>query len=184
MTNKPLKVLGLSGEYRLTSKCGMLVNHALRIAESLGAEIHFWDLDVKPLPLVGEEGCWENANVKEFQKLASECDAFLLSSPEYHGTMSGAMKNTLDWLYSKHVKGKVFGLMSTLGGVQNSNTLNHMRISLRWLHAWPVPEQLAIGKVKQAFDNDGNLVNDETKERLDNLVKSVIETAKKLSQQV
>ena len=98
------------------------------------------------------------------------------------GTMSGAMKNTFDWLYSKHVKGKVFGLMSTLGGVQNSNTLNHMRIMLRWIHGWPVPEQLAIGKVKEAFDEDGNLVNEETKERLQNLVESVLENTRKLSQ--
>ena len=96
--------------------------------------------------------------------------------------MSGAMKNTLDWLYSKHVKGKVFGLMSTLGGAQNSNTLNHMRISLRWLHAWPVPEQLAIGKVKEAFDENGNLIQDDIKERLENLVKSVLDTTKKFSE--
>ena len=82
----------------------------------------------------------------------------------------------------RHVKGKVFGLMSTLGGAQNSNTLNHMRIMLRWLHAWPVPEQLAIGKVKQAFDEDGNLVDDDTKERLENLVKSVLENTRKLTQ--
>jgi FMN reductase len=95
--------------------------------------------------------------------------------------MSGAMKNTLDWLYSKHVKGKVFGLMSTLGGAQNSNTLNHMRISLRWLHAWPVPEQLAVGKVKEAFDEDGKLVHDDIKDRLENLVKSVLDTTKKFS---
>ena len=74
----------------------------------------------------------------------------------------GPMKNSFDWLYSKHVKGKVFGLMSTLGGAQNSNTLNHMRIMLRWLHAWPVPNNF-IGKVKQAFDEDGNLVDDDTK---------------------
>ncbi len=180
MPNNPLKVLGLSGEYRPTSKCGMLVNHALDIAKSLGAEVYFWDLDVKPLPIVGEEGCWEDPNVKEFQELATTCDAFLVASPEYHGTMSGAMKNTFDWLYSKHVKGKVFGLMSTLGGAQNSNTLNHMRIMLRWLHAWPVPEQLAIGKVKEAFDEDGNLVNDETIERLTKVVKSVIENSNKL----
>lgn len=182
MSKYPYKVLGLSGEYRPTSKCGMLVNHGLNIAESLGAEVHFWDLDVKPLPLVGEEGCWDNEYVKEFQELATQCDAFLLSSPEYHGTMSGAMKNTLDWLYSKHVKGKVFGLMSTLGGAQNSNTLNHMRISLRWLHAWPVPEQLAVGKVKEAFDDDGNLIHDDIKERLENLVQSVLITTKKFSE--
>ena len=70
MATYPFKVMGLSGEYRPTSKCGMLVNHALEIAKSLGAEVYFWDLDVKPLPLVGEEGCWENENVKEFQELA------------------------------------------------------------------------------------------------------------------
>ena len=46
MGKYPYKVLGLSGEYRPTSKCGMLVNHALNIAESFGAEVHFWDLDV------------------------------------------------------------------------------------------------------------------------------------------
>ena len=54
--------------------------------------------------------------------------------------MSGVMKNTMDWMYDKHVGGKAFGLMSTLGGkVTNANTLNHMRIALRWLHGWPVP---------------------------------------------
>ena len=180
MSNYPFKVLGLSGEYRPTSKCGMLVNHALNIAESLGAEVHFWDLDVKPLPLVGEDGCWENENVKQFQELATQCDAFLLSSPEYHGTMSGAMKNTLDWLYSKHVKGKVLGLMCTLGGAQSSNTLNHMRIMLRWLHAWPVPEQLAIGKVKEAFDDNGQLVDPDVVERLEKLVVSVLKMSEKL----
>ncbi len=180
MANKPIKVLGLSGEYRPTSKCGMLVNLALDIAKEYGAETIFWDLDTDPLPLVGEEGCWENPNVKRFQELAADCDAFLVASPEYHGTMSGAMKNTFDWLYGKHVSGKAFGLMSTLGGIANSNTLNHMRIMLRWLHAWPVPEQLAIGKVKEAFDDDGKLVDSDVVDRLEKLVASVLNTTEKL----
>ncbi|MAU74792.1 MAG: NAD(P)H-dependent oxidoreductase [Candidatus Poseidoniaceae archaeon] len=176
-----MKILGLSGEYRTTSKCGLLVNIALGIAKEKGAEVIFWDLDTDPLPIVGEEGCWENENVKRFQDLATSCDAFLAASPEYHGTMSGAMKNTFDWLYGKHISGKPVGLMSTLGGAQNSNTLNHMRIMLRWLHAWPVPEQLAIGKVKEAFDDEGNLVDKEHIERLTKLVESVIDTTNKLS---
>ena len=174
-----MKILGLSGEYRPSSKCGMLVNHALDMAKKLDCEVVFWDLDVDPLPIVGEEGCWENENVKRFQDLVTECDAFLVASPEYHGTMSGAIKNTFDWIYAKHITGKVVGLMSTLGGVQNSNTLNHMRIMLRWIHAWPVPEQLAIGRVKEAFDDDGNLVDSEIVERLEKLVKSVVDTTNK-----
>ena len=107
--------------------------------------------------------------------------AFLVASPEYHGTMSAAMKNTFDWLYSKHVSGKVFGLMSTLGGVTNSNTLNHMRIMLRWIHGWPVPEQLAIGNVKEAFDENGKLVDPKIVERLESVVLSTLENSQKLS---
>lgn len=180
MTVKKMKVLGLSGEYRTTSKSGMLIARALALAEEQGAEVHFWDLAEKPLPLVGEDGCWNHPNVQEFQNLLLETDAFFVASPEYHGTMSGVMKNTFDWMYDKHVGGKVFGLMSTLGGVTNSNTLNHMRITLRWLHAWPVPEQLAIGNVKEAFNDDGHLNDESLHERLNALVTSVLEASEKL----
>ncbi|MBQ70961.1 MAG: NADPH-dependent FMN reductase [Euryarchaeota archaeon] len=179
MSYSGIKVLGLAGEYRSTSKSGMLVNEALKVAESKGAEVIFWDLNDKPLPLVGEDGCWNHPTVQEFQSLLLECDAFLVASPEYHGTMSGVMKNTFDWMYDKHVGGKVFGLMSNLGGVTNANTLNHMRISLRWLHAWPVPEQLAIGHVKDAFGEDGTLNDDALQSRLEGLVESVLSTTKK-----
>ena len=181
MSTKQLKILGLAGEYRPTSKSGMLVNAALKVAEASGAEVVFWDLNERPLPLVGEEGCWSHPNVAAFQELLTECDAFVLCSPEYHGTMSGVMKNTMDWMYDKHVGGKVFGLLSTLGGVTNANTLNHMRIALRWLHGWPVPEQLAIGHVKEAFDEDGNLRDEQLQERLNNLVNAVLAASTKLS---
>ena len=181
MSEQPLRVLGLSGEYRPTSKSGMMVTLALEIAKEAGAEIFFWDCNEKPLPFVGEDGCWNNPHVKEFQELAASCDAYLVCSPEYHGTMSGVMKNTFDWLYDKHIGGKAVGLMCTLGGMQNSNTLNHMRIMLRWLHAWPVPEQLAVGHVKEAFDEDGNLTQKDTKDRLQALVTSVLDTATMLN---
>ena len=171
------KILGLSGSYGLTSKNSMLVSLALKEAEKLGAEVVFWDISEKPLPLVGEDGCWQNETVKEFQALASSCDGFILASPEYHGTMSGVMKNTLDWLYKDHVGGKVFGLMSTLGGIANSNTLNHLRICIRWLHGWVVPEQLAIGNVKEAFTEDGDLSDESNTERLEKLVASVVKHA-------
>ena len=127
-----------------------------------------------PLPLVGEEGCWEHPHVKQLQDLATEMDGYILTSPEYHGTMSGVMKNTLDWLYNKHVGGKAFALMSTLGGMTNSNTLNHMRISVRWLGGWCVPQQIAVGKVKNAFSDDGSLVDDELTERMESMVDALV----------
>ena len=182
MTEQPLRILGLSGSIGRESKNSRLVLLALEKAEEMGAEIEFWDLVEKPLPLVGEEGCWQDTNVKEFQELASSCDAFVASSPEYHGTMSGVMKNTLDWVYKDHVGGKPFAVMSTLGGMANSNTLNHMRICLRWLHCWVIPEQLAVGNVKEAFDEDGKLADEEVEQRLSTLVSSLIDAGQRLTQ--
>ena len=176
-----VKILGLSGSYGLSSKNGMLVQLALAEAKSAGADVQIWDLVEKPLPLVGEEGSWDSPNVKEFQELAKSCDGFLVSSPEYHGCMSGVMKNTFDWLYSEHVSGKAFGLMSTLGGQSNSNTLNQMRICVRWVHGWAVPEQVAVGKVKEAFDEDGNLVDEKIMERVCGLARSVVEASRWLA---
>ena len=177
MADAPLKIMGLSGSIGRLSKNGMLVDLALHKAHEMGADVYFWDLEEKPLPLVGEDGCWSNPIVKEFQEMASSCDAFLVSSPEYHGTMSGVMKNTFDWVYEQHIGGKVFGLMSTLGGMSNSNTLNHMRIMLRWLHANPVSQQLAVGHVKEAFDEEGKFVDSDMDTRLQSLVESVMKTA-------
>lgn len=51
MAETPLRIMGLSGSYGKSSKNGMLVDLALRKAESLGAEIIFWDLTEQPLPL-------------------------------------------------------------------------------------------------------------------------------------
>ena len=77
-----VKGMGISGSYGNDSNNTKLVKLGLEILSNLGAETHFWDLNEKPLPLVGEEGCWENENVKDFQNLATEVNAYLLSSPE------------------------------------------------------------------------------------------------------
>ena len=172
-----VKVMGISGSYGNESNNTKLVKLGLEILSDLGAETHFWDLNEKPLPFVGEEGCWDHENVKDFQNLATEVNAYLLSSPEYHGCMSGVMKNQLDWIYSKHVSGKAFGLMSTLGGQSNSNTLNQMRIAVRWIHGWAIPEQIAVPNIKTAFNEDGMLQDEKLIERLENTMQSLFDTA-------
>ena len=53
MAEPTLKILGLAGEYRASSKSGMLVNEALNMAAARGAEVVFWDLAAQPLPWLG-----------------------------------------------------------------------------------------------------------------------------------
>ena len=178
--SEPILVMGICGSYDLDSANGRMLELVLAECKEMGAETVIWDHGSRPLPLVGAEGCWDDANVKEFQQMALDADAYILSSPEYHGTMSGVMKNSLDWIYSKHTSGKVFGLICTLGGQSSNNTLNHMRIAARWIHGWVVPEQVAVPHIKEAFNEDGSIVSDEIRNRISALSTSVVENSKKL----
>ena len=178
--NEPIIIMGICGSYDLDSANGRMLELVLAECKALGAEAEIWNHGSRPLPLVGAEGCWEDPNVKDFQQMAMKSDAFILSSPEYHGTMSGVMKNSLDWIYSKHTSGKVFGLICTLGGQSSNNTLNHMRIAARWIHGWVVPEQVAVPHIKEAFNEDGSLVDEEIRNRVSSLASSMVENTKKL----
>jgi len=172
--------MGICGTYGADSANGRMLEIAFEQCEKFGAECIMWDNSQTPLPLVGAEGSWDDENVKAFQEIATTSDAYILSSPEYHGTMSGVMKNSLDWLYSKHTSGKVFALMCTLGGQASNNTLNHMRIAARWIHGWVTPEQVAIPHIKEAFNEDGNLLDENISGRIEDMAKSLVETAEYL----
>ena len=172
-----IRIMGICGTYGLDSANGRMLEILFKHCKELGAECIIWDNAESPLPLVGADGSWDDDNVKAFQELAISSDAFVLSSPEYHGTMSGVMKNSLDWLYSKHTSGKVFSLMCTLGGQASNNTLNHMRIAARWIHGWVTPEQVAVPHIKEAFDEDGNLLDENIAERVESMAISLVDMA-------
>jgi FMN reductase len=76
--------------------------------------------------------------------------------------------------------GKVAGLLSILGGQSNSNALNDLRTILRWVHAWVIPEQVAIGQAWSVFDAEGKLTDEKLSQRLDAFAQSLYENTRKL----
>ena len=90
------------------------------------------------------------------------------------------MKNSLDWLSFDQTSGKVFGLISTLGGQANTTTLNHMRVAVRWIHGWTIPEQLVVANVKKAFSDDGKILDNNLNERLLKFSQSMVTNTGKL----
>ena len=88
--------------------------------------------------------------VRRFNDTIYEADGPIWSSPLYHGTVSGAFKNALDWLnplgrrepaYLTH---KVIGLISVAGGTQGLQAVNTMEFCVRALRGWAVPLVLPI----------------------------------------
>jgi FMN reductase len=78
------------------------------------------------------------------------------------------------------LSGKVFGLISVLGGESNSNTLNDLRVIVRWVHGWVIPEQIAVSKAWQAFDPQGHIKDEKVQQRFQSFARSLVENTAKL----
>ena len=75
---------------------------------------------------------------------------------------------------------KVTGAISILGGQSNNNSLNQLRVIMRWVHAWAIPEQIAIGQAWKVFDKEGKLLDEKLSVRLNKFAESLVENTRKL----
>ncbi len=176
-----IRIVGLSGSLRQGSHTKQAVTLALDKAQALGATIEFIDLQALALPFCdGSESYPEYPDVERLRTAVKQAQGIILATPEYHGSVSGVLKNALDLMSFEHLFGKVTAVVSVLGGQANSNALNHLRLILRWVHAWTIPEQVAIPQAWQAFDESGQLKDAKLDQRLEALVQSLLNTAQAL----
>lgn len=176
-----VKFVGIAGSLRPNSYSQLalgLVGDRLR---ALGAEVELLDLREMNLPLChGGKDYPDYPDVERLRQAFLAADGFVLVTPEYHGSVSGVLKNALDLMSFDQLDGKVAGAVSILGGQSNSNALNDLRTILRWVHTWVVPEQVAIGQAWQAFDDQGKIVDEKLSQRLDGLAQSLYDNTRKL----
>ncbi|MEX2285719.1 MAG: NAD(P)H-dependent oxidoreductase, partial [Planctomycetaceae bacterium] len=163
------RILAFAGSLRKDSYNKRLVRIAAAGATAAGATVTLLDLRDFPLPLFDEDlereqGLPENA--ANLKRLFIEHDGFLIASPEYNSSITGVLKNTIDWV-SRRVegeaplvayKGKTAALMSAspgaLGGLR---ALVHVRAILGNIGVLVLPTQVAVPKAMEAFDADGKL---------------------------
>jgi NAD(P)H-dependent FMN reductase len=91
----------------------------------------------------------------------------ILGTPEYHSGVSGVLKNALDLMGFNEFEGKMLGLVGISGGKLGAiGALNSLRAIGRSLHAWVIPEQVAIAEAWKAFAEDGSITNEDYENRL------------------
>lgn len=181
-TSNPIKLVALCGSLRTGSYAKSVLELAVRAATAKGAEVTTFDLAEDPLPFCDgrKDSSTYPASVHKLRKLVTEADGLLLSTPEYHNSLSGVLKNALDLLSFEHMAGKVCGILSVAGGAMAMSSCSHLRIVLRAVHATAVPLQVMIPKAYAALDDQGELTDPKLAERLDALVASLIDTTSKL----
>lgn len=176
-----VKVVGIAGSLRAGSYSQQALKIAMDRVEALGAEVEILDLRSLNLPFCdGGDDYPDYPDVATLRQAVLQADAIILATPEYHGSVSGVLKNALDLMGFEHFSGKVTGVISVLGGQSNSNALNDMCTILRWIHAWTIPEQVAIGQAWKVFDDQGNLTDEGLAKRFDAFAQSLVNNTQKL----
>ncbi len=153
-----VKIVGLLGSLRPDAYSALALQQAINRVQALGAEAEILDLREMNLPFCdGGSDYPDYPDVDLLRDKVKAANGLILATPEYHGSVSGVLKNALDLMSFEHLSNKVTGLISVLGGQSNSNALNDLRIIIRWVHGHVIPEQIAIGQAWQAFDSEGKL---------------------------
>jgi FMN reductase len=176
-----VKIVGLGGSLRSGSYTQLGLQVAAQRVTALGAEVEILDLRQMQLPFCnGDQEYPEYPDVEKLRETVRNADGLILATPEYHGSVSGVLKNALDLMDFEHLSGKVAGLISILGGQSNSNALNDLRIILRWVHGWVIPEQIAIGQAYNAFTAEGKIKDEKLSQRFDQFAQSLVDNTRKL----
>ena len=176
-----VKIVGITGSLRTDSYTALALQQAVNRVQALDAEVEILDLREMKLPFCdGGSEYPDYPDVDILRNKVKAADGLILATPEYHGSVSGVLKNALDLMSFEHLSDKVAGLISVLGGQSNSNALNDLRIIVRWVHGFVIPEQIAVGQAWQAFDREGKLKDAKLAERFDAFAQSLVDHTIKL----
>ncbi|SFJ31977.1 NADPH-dependent FMN reductase [Thermoflavimicrobium dichotomicum] len=182
-----MKILALAGSMNPNSTTKRAVQIVMEAAKKQGAEVELYDFRKNPLPIYddrSDESTYPEA-VHQFKAKMLEADGFILGSPEYHGSISGVLKNALDFIGARELEGKFVALVGTAGGALGAtNTLNTMNIICRTLHAWPLPSMVSVPRSYMAFNPDGTLKDEKIQQRLEELGKNLVEAIRLMGREL
>lgn len=185
-------ILAFAGSARRESYNRQLVRVAAEGARAAGARVTLLDLKDYPLPLFDEdlerdEGTPENAT--KLKQLFLEHDGLLIATPEYNSSITPLLKNTIDWVSRSAegesplaaYQGKVAGLMAASpGGLGGLRGLVHLRSILSNIGVIVLPDQSAIPRAFEAFDEYGQLKDENRRARVQAIGSDLSVTISKL----
>lgn len=195
-TTPPPKLLIFAGSNRLASLNRRLAHAAAGLARASGAEVTHLELIDFDIPMYNAdlEAGGTPADVMKLKKIMFEHPAWIICSPEYNGSYTALLKNTIDWV-SSPVKGdpawqdgfksftdKVVGILSAspgaLGGLRSQSHLVPLLLNCQ---CWIAPKAFALGHAGDAFDPDGKLTSDAQRKSLLAVVDQVLFASARLT---
>ena len=165
-SDKPL-IVGIGGTTRPGSSSERVLRGALREVELLGGRTEiFAGLDLA-FPIFAPEDSQRHPGALKLIASLRACDGIIVASPGYHGSMSGLIKNALDYTEdmvsdpSPYFDGRPFGCIACAYGWQaTGSTLAALRSVAHALRAWPTPLGIAVNSMNKIFDASGRCTDE------------------------
>ena len=163
-TTRPF-VLGLGGTTRDGSATERALRTSLAAAEAAGAEIAvFSGAELSSLPMYCPGDLQRDEAAARLVRLFRRMDGIILATPAYHGSISGLVKNALDYAEDLRADARVYfdgcavGCICCAAGWQAAgHTLVAMRTIAHALRGWPTPFGAMINTSLPVFDASGGL---------------------------
>ena len=175
--SQPLSIVGIPGSLRKDS-LGRALLRAIEIA--LPEEVTFTVLEAGDLPVFDRdvETTWDG-RLAEIKAIVTAADGILVCTPEYNGSYSGHVKNSIDWLTrgSNPFKGKPSAAIAVSGGVGGGvQAVNHLRAVLMHLGSPNMPTpRLNLPKAVDLFDDDLQLADEAARRHIDRFIPSFLD---------
>lgn len=170
---RPVHVLGFSGSLRR----GSLNTALLRAASELlpdGMTLEIHDLAAIPLYNGDVEASGVPAPVQAFKERIAAADALLIATPEYNYSISGVLKNALDWAsrpVPSPMSGKPLAIAGAGGRFGTVRAQLHLRQIAVYLNLLPLNKpELMIPLAWEKFDAEGRLTDEPTRTALRDLL--------------
>ncbi|HUD05139.1 MAG TPA: NAD(P)H-dependent oxidoreductase [Patescibacteria group bacterium] len=177
-----MKILGVGGTLRKGSYSKALLLEAQKLApEGIVIEL----TDIGNFPLYNPDIEMPSV-VQDFKNKVKAADAILFSTAEYNYSVPGSLKNALDWASRPYGdnswEDKPAAIMSEsvgmLGGVKAQYHLRQMMLFIN-MHPLNRPE-VVVGNVAEKFNAQGNLTDEHTKEKIKELVQSLVDWTERI----
>ena len=174
-----LNVLGVGSSMRQGSYSTTALNMILDMAKGNEAETKLLDLRQTNLPML--YAAKDDTNeIVQVTKLVEWADAYILATPDYHGSMSGSLKNFLDYFWSEFA-GKTFGYI-VASHEKGLTVMDQMRTAVRQCYGWSIPYGISINP-EEDFDDKRKVINRKLSSRLDMLARDLVVYGKLIRKQ-
>lgn len=175
-----LKILGVGSSMRNDSFSTETLKIVLRKIRENGADTNMLNLYSNPLPIYSGNYDTHNHFIKQAVDMVNWVDAFILATPDYHGSMAGSLKNFLDYFWSEFA-GKTFGYLCS-SHEKGLTVMDQMRTAIRQCYGWSLPYGISINS-SQDFNEKRVLINERLNSRLDSFARDLVVYGSLISEQ-